>query len=139
MNLEEFRREMESFGLDRRLHNQECGAIVTQSRTPPCKEYGTRCSVRVEEGGPHTRRPFTTLRRDSTIAFQDCESSDEEVAIVRYDKSCVALCLSLKSDGDVEVVMKKVDSGLIRGQTSKSPNYKPTVFRSLVATGTSLQ
>jgi hypothetical protein len=45
----------------------------------------------------------------ATITFQDTDSSDEAVAIVRYDESRVSLCLSLKSDGDVEVVMKKAD------------------------------
>ena len=44
------------------------------------------------------------------ITFKDAESSDEAVAIVRYDDSRVSLCLSLKSDGDTEVVMTKADA-----------------------------
>jgi hypothetical protein len=56
----------------------------------------------------------------ATITFQDdAGSSDEAVAIVRYDESRVALCLSLKSDGDIEVVMKKADAKrLIEGLQS---------------------
>ena len=37
-------------------------------------------------------------------------SPDEAVAIVRYEEDRVALCLSLKSNGDVDVVMKKADA-----------------------------
>jgi len=46
-----------------------------------------------------------------TITIRDLELSDEAVAIVRYDENQVSLCLSLKSDGDVEVVMNKADAG----------------------------
>jgi hypothetical protein len=56
------------------------------------------------------------MQEATTITFRDAETSDEGIAIVRYDESCVALCLSLKSDGDIEVVMKKSDAGkLIEG------------------------
>ncbi len=51
------------------------------------------------------------MKEAATIKFKDAESSDEAVAIVRYDESRVAICLSLKSDGDVEVVMNKADAG----------------------------
>jgi hypothetical protein len=50
------------------------------------------------------------MKEAATITFKDAESSDEAVAIVRYDESRVALCLSLKSDGDTEVVMTKADT-----------------------------
>jgi hypothetical protein len=53
------------------------------------------------------------MKEVATITFQDADSLDEGVAIVRYDESRVALCLSLKSDGDVEVVMKKADAGIL--------------------------
>jgi len=46
----------------------------------------------------------------ATINFQDVESSDEAAAIVRYDASRVSLCLSLKLNGDVEVVMNINDA-----------------------------
>jgi len=45
-----------------------------------------------------------------TIRFQDIETRDEAVVIVRYDQSQVALCLSIKSDGDLEVSMTKDDT-----------------------------
>ena len=50
------------------------------------------------------------MREAATITFQNIDSSDEAVAIVRYDERHVALCLSLKSSEDVEVVMSKVDA-----------------------------
>ncbi len=46
----------------------------------------------------------------ATITIQDIESSDEALAIVRYGKGQIALALSLKSDGDVEVVMNKANA-----------------------------
>ena len=51
------------------------------------------------------------MKEAATITFQDAESLNEAVAIVRYDESRVALCLSLKSNGDLEVVMNKADAG----------------------------
>ena len=50
------------------------------------------------------------MKEVATIIFKDAESSDEAVAIVRYDESLVALCLSLKSGGDTEVIMTKTDA-----------------------------
>ncbi len=50
------------------------------------------------------------MKEAATITFQDVGTSDEAIAIVRYDESRVALSLSLKADGDVEVVMKKADA-----------------------------
>jgi hypothetical protein len=35
----------------------------------------------------------------------------KRLRFVRYDESRVALCLSLKSNGDFEVVMSKADAG----------------------------
>jgi len=46
----------------------------------------------------------------ATIKIQDVESADKAVAIVRYGEGRVALCLSLKSNGDVEVTMTKADA-----------------------------
>ena len=51
------------------------------------------------------------MKEAATIKFNDAESSDEVVAIVRCDESRVALCLSLKSNGELEVVMNKADAG----------------------------
>jgi len=53
----------------------------------------------------------TMMNEAATTTIRDVESSDDAVAIVRYDESRVALCLSLKSDGDVEIVMNKADAG----------------------------
>lgn len=53
---------------------------------------------------------LTMMQESATITFRDTESAEEALAIVRYDQSNVALCLSLKSDGDMEVVMKKADA-----------------------------
>ena len=47
------------------------------------------------------------MKETATIKFQDLDSSDEAVMIVRHDESRIALCLSLKSDGDVQVVMER--------------------------------
>ena len=47
------------------------------------------------------------MKEIDTITFQGDDSSDEAVAVVRYDGDVVALCLSCKSNGDVAVVMTK--------------------------------
>lgn len=56
----------------------------------------------------------------ATITFRDASSSDEAVAIVRYDAELVALCLSLKTDGDIEVVMKKADARKLAAALNKA-------------------
>ena len=56
----------------------------------------------------------------ATITFLDARSSDEAVAIVRYDSELVALCLSLKTDGDIEVGMKKADAKKLSEALSKA-------------------
>ena len=50
------------------------------------------------------------MKEAATIKFRDSETGDEAVAIVRYDKRHIALCLSLKPNGDVEVVMGAVEA-----------------------------
>ena len=60
------------------------------------------------------------MKEAATITFKDVESSDEAVAIVRYDESRVALCLSLKFDGDLEVVMTKADAGKLLDALKKA-------------------
>ena len=50
------------------------------------------------------------MQESTTITFQDAETSEEAVAIVRYNQKNVAICLSHKSDGDMEVVMAKADA-----------------------------
>jgi hypothetical protein len=41
----------------------------------------------------------------ATIAFREMESSEDAVFIVRRDKDRVSLCVSLLSDGDIEVML----------------------------------
>ena len=50
------------------------------------------------------------MKEADTIRFLDASDSDETVAIVRYDEKSVAVCLSKKSNGDIEVVMSKTDA-----------------------------
>jgi hypothetical protein len=47
------------------------------------------------------------MNEAATITFSDLDSGDEALAIVRYDDHCVCVGLSLKSDGDIQVVMEK--------------------------------
>ena len=50
------------------------------------------------------------MKESTTIPFQDIETSEDSLAIVCHDQSNVSLCLSRKSDGDMEVVMTKADA-----------------------------
>jgi len=43
----------------------------------------------------------------ATIRFEDLETRQEALAIVRYDETCVTVALSHKEDGDLQVVMSK--------------------------------
>ena len=45
------------------------------------------------------------MKEAGTINFQDASDSDEAVAVVRYDEKSVAICVSKKTDGDMEVVL----------------------------------
>ena len=53
------------------------------------------------------------MKEAGTINFQDAKDSDESVAIVRCDEKSVAVCLSKKSDGDMEVVLDKQAARLL--------------------------
>ena len=50
------------------------------------------------------------MKEVATIMIHDVESSGEAVAIIRPSNNCVSLCLSLKSGGDVDIVMDKADT-----------------------------
>lgn len=50
------------------------------------------------------------MREASTLRFIDMETSSNAVAIVRYDSERVAICLSIESGSDSEVVMNKRDA-----------------------------
>jgi hypothetical protein len=47
------------------------------------------------------------MQHAATITFIDAGSNDEACVGVRYDENTVALFLSLKTDGDIEVCMSK--------------------------------
>ena len=50
------------------------------------------------------------MKEAGTIKLRDSADADEAFAIVRYDEKSVALCISRKSDGDMEVMMGKADA-----------------------------
>jgi hypothetical protein len=51
-----------------------------------------------------------TMIEAATLSLRDVDSGDEALVIVRYDSKNVALCLSLRSGSDTEVVMTKDDA-----------------------------
>ena len=50
-----------------------------------------------------------TMKELTTFTFNDAASEDEACVVIRYGGDSVAIALSLSSDGDVEVVMRKHD------------------------------
>jgi hypothetical protein len=53
------------------------------------------------------------MEQAGSVKFVDADSGDDAYASVRYDGATVALAISLKSDGDVEVFMSKQDARLL--------------------------
>jgi hypothetical protein len=49
------------------------------------------------------------MQHAATITFIDLESKDEACVGVRYDETNVALFVSRKADGDIDVCMSKDD------------------------------
>jgi hypothetical protein len=47
------------------------------------------------------------MKTATTIKFINAESNDEGLIILRYNEALVMLCLSLKSNGDIEVAITK--------------------------------
>jgi hypothetical protein len=64
------------------------------------------------------------MKDSSAFTFQEAESKEEAVAIIRYDKNNVSLCLSLKTGGDLEVVMSKEDAHKLILALSKCINVE---------------
>jgi hypothetical protein len=60
------------------------------------------------------------LNEIATIKFTDVDTGDEALAVVRSDENHIALGLSLKSDGDIEVVMKKEDAEKLSNVLAKA-------------------
>jgi hypothetical protein len=50
------------------------------------------------------------MRTSHTIQFTELETFDEGLIVMRSDERSVALALSIKTNGDMEVVMSKVDA-----------------------------
>jgi hypothetical protein len=50
------------------------------------------------------------MQQGETIQFTDQGSMSEACAIVRFDGNTVGLAISLKDDGDCEVILKKDDA-----------------------------
>jgi len=50
------------------------------------------------------------MKTSRTILFTELETSDEGLIVIRSDEGSVALALSLRKNGDMEVVMSKVDA-----------------------------
>lgn len=50
------------------------------------------------------------MKEISTIEFRDAESDDECVAIIRRSARKMALALSIRGNGDIEVVLSDVDA-----------------------------
>jgi hypothetical protein len=45
------------------------------------------------------------MQQVETIKFADLDSRDEALVIVRAERGCAALALSLMQDGDIQVVL----------------------------------
>jgi hypothetical protein len=58
-------------------------------------------------------RRIALMKEAVTIKLTDLETSDEALVLIRYDESAVALGLSLRLNGDIEVVMTKDDARAI--------------------------
>jgi hypothetical protein len=50
------------------------------------------------------------MKQAGTVKFKDADSRDDAFVSVRYDDSVVALAVSLKQSGDIEVFMSKQDA-----------------------------
>jgi hypothetical protein len=49
------------------------------------------------------------MKEAATITFQQPDNIEAGLVIVRYDEERIGLCISLESDGDLEVFMRKAD------------------------------
>ena len=53
------------------------------------------------------------MKYAGSVKFTDGNSNDEAYVAVRYDEGTVALAVSLKQDGDIEVFMSKADARIL--------------------------
>jgi hypothetical protein len=49
------------------------------------------------------------MKEIATIQFLDVESGEESITVIRAMKGEIALCLSLKDSGDIEVFLRVED------------------------------
>ena len=54
------------------------------------------------------------MKEAATIRFEDLETGQEAIAVVRYDESCVIIALSHREDGDLQAVMGKEQARRLR-------------------------
>jgi len=54
--------------------------------------------------------PSAIMKEPIIIKFKDLDTADEAVVIVRYNEASVVVGLSLKANGDMQVVMKKTEA-----------------------------
>jgi len=50
------------------------------------------------------------MKEVATIRFTEMETASEALAIIRYDRTSVAVCFSVESNGDIELVMRNDDA-----------------------------
>jgi hypothetical protein len=53
------------------------------------------------------------MKEIATINFRDVETMNEAIAIVRSGENAIAICLSVRGEGDLEVVLSKIDARTI--------------------------
>ncbi len=68
------------------------------------QSFRTRVMGRMCLGLP-SRATVPPMENIASIGFRDLENDDDATAIVRASTECVALALTLRADGDLEVFM----------------------------------
>ncbi len=53
------------------------------------------------------------MKNAGSLRFKDADSGDDAFVSVRYGDTNVALAVSLKQDGDIEVLMSKKDAKVL--------------------------
>ena len=95
-----------------------CRAVHENLRVTPAMQPGithTSAQFRRLPGAARRGRDYVTanknaMREVATISFRDLANDDDACAIVRVAEGQVALCLTLKSSGDVEVFLSVQDT-----------------------------
>jgi nitrate reductase NapAB chaperone NapD len=53
------------------------------------------------------------MKQINTIQFTDIDSNDEALIIVRASEEYIALCISKREDGDIEVVFQSKEGEML--------------------------